>query len=304
MQGWVQCAQMAHHRPSHPSELQHSDGQALTPNLNSLNQQLLLHHRHRRLHDSGRTSHRSCSPARGTLETQCCGLSRPCPMPTDSLTDHATGFSEVATSCRPFSGPENASRKAKDDPLQLNVGAVRSPSEAHCHHAPTVTSIRHISYSNEDATPRSVQDVHMELEGKRSCTSRVREGRKANGCDTTSRMHSLAVNDGSSSSGRCESATNAHSQVSNATDHDESCRRHGEVQWTKHVHHSVTGALDEAMGALEAELGYRPPTKKAHGRNQRDSSADLRNARVISPCLSDLASMDVGAEFRLFNPTD
>eukprot|EP00892_Ulva_mutabilis_P000564 jgi/Ulvmu1/10508/UM064_0046.1 len=73
----------------------------------------------------------------------------------------------------------------------------------------------------------------------------------------------------------------------------------GDVRWAECIRHSVAGALDQAMEALEAELGYRScEAKETSGKPHAHVSGS------VGTRLSDLASMEIGADSGLFDTTN
>lgn len=263
-----------------------------------------VHHRHRRLHEAGRASHNSFPAALMVDEAHSTsGVPAGCAsVPAMPLTEQRNTCPQLRTQRSP---QEQVLEQGRDDSTEGPTvdREVRNPMTAHkCDPSPTPSAGLCFDC---DATSDTANHEHGAIE--RCTPSRGGSG----GVQQRSETHSAPGTrctpqaTGSSCSARHDTAEARWQSASRIP--NSACSSHvgsEEAQWAQRIRHSVAGALDEAMEALEAELGYRSTNKTACGSVPMGSNVNSQTATVVTPRLSDLASIDVGDALSLFRRMD
>lgn len=263
----LQRTQLACSTPLNPAAIPGSDGQ---PKLTALSEQHQphrspLHHRHRRLHEAGRASHSSFPEAWVVDEAH-----RTSVVPSGGICVPSACWTEQRNTrpqLLPQRSPQAQVLELRRDGSSERASVdkeVRSPMRAHkCDQSPTPSSCLCFDC---DATSDGVHHRHGAMEtsnpsgGSSGGAKQTTEIQSATGTRCTPKFSGSSY---LAQSDTVEATWQPAHRIANSA--GSSPAGPGEVQWATHIRHSVTGALDEAMEALEAELGFRSQSQNAHG---------------------------------------
>lgn len=262
------------------------------------------HHRHRMLHDAGRTSSCGVPLPRGSkeLEVNAPPFSAECP--AGSLTGQKGQVkpgrfrSCSSVSCEP--GFDASSAERLDFLATATSAPGREQNSGQCEAvqthitSPVGTGARR-TYHGAD---RGHQAAHTYTESEEH--SRVQRG--VGPGIISPAMETPRAKDGSHRSqyGAVDLHSVQEARSSTGAMHSGA----GDGRWAECIRYSVAGALDQAMEALEAELGYTSSKSDATGRAAREGARLKHGNASASTPLSDLARMDIGADRGLFSSQD